>query len=69
MIVCDRCRMLDKGSSECFVVIEKKETKSGKPRTRRIVKVPIVLCEECLTIVCKHIGRLKRVVELTVDTK
>lgn len=58
MIVCDRCRNPDSQPVfDCGLVIEKTDKKNNRPRVvyppREVVKVPLQLCDPCITLVCK----------------
>lgn len=65
MIVCDECRDVESKAFDCFIVVEKmdepprKANRVLKPKPREIVKIPVALCEACLTLVCKSLGRMK----------
>ena len=71
MIVCDECRNVDAKAFDCTIILEKEEqatTKSqrlehGTPKRmkrREVVRIPIALCEKCITKVCKSIGTMKQ---------
>ncbi len=65
MIVCDECRNVEAKAFECFVVVLKQDgpKKIGNRRVktspRQVVSVPVALCDECVSKVCKRIGVLK----------
>lgn len=69
MIVCDECRDVNARAFDCCIILEKtedavskRESSEGKPRrirNREVVRVPLALCEKCITQVCKSIGHMK----------
>ena len=62
VIVCDECRDVNKKAHEVALVVEKVDDpgrRGRKPRPREVIKIPLVLCEQCLTAVCKNLGYLK----------
>jgi hypothetical protein len=66
MIVCDVCKKIPKGGkNEPFLyeitgskMEETKVGKKGAAAGREIVKIPMHLCDGCITVVNRNLGRL-----------
>jgi len=73
MIVCDECRDVNVKGFDCAIVIEKqdeyKATAENRRRVKRkpreVCKIPVVLCEKCLSKVLKNLGHLKAAGQLS----
>lgn len=60
MIVCDECKDVSKKAFEVAIIVEKQdESKQRKPKPREVVRIPVALCEGCITTVCKSLGKMK----------
>lgn len=69
MIVCDECRDVNSKAFDCTIILEKEEDattkrqkQEGTPKRmkrREVVRIPVALCERCITKVCKSIGIMK----------
>lgn len=49
MIVCDKCQKLGSPSFACWIALIKDEDKKGKASSREVKRLPIDLCENCIT--------------------
>ena len=59
MIVCDRCKDVSKAASEVGVTVFKTEKTRKGLRNRKMINIPFALCEQCINILNRDIGRLK----------
>ena len=56
MIVCDNCKKIGTIAFPCFVALLKQEEKGKKDTDREVKRIPIDLCESCITAMIPQIG-------------
>ena len=54
MLVCDNCK--SENTFLVSIIVTKVEPKKGK---RKIITIPLDACDNCITILCKQLGKLK----------
>ena len=58
MRVCDKCKNITKSSYSCFISLLKQEQKGNKDTDREVKRIPMDLCEECITAMIPILGQL-----------
>ncbi len=56
MIVCDNCKKVGLTAFSCYVTLVKQEERGKKDQDREIKRLPIDLCESCITAMIPQIG-------------
>lgn len=66
MIVCDECKSIIAKAFDCTIILEKEEEAKSKTqrvpkrmKRREVVRIPVALCEKCITKVCSSLGKMK----------
>lgn len=73
MIICDECRDINAKAFDVALVIEKQDEyratasnrRTIKKKPREVVRIPLVICDKCLSAVLKNLGKLKQRGELS----